>query len=256
MKKNSTNKILWLGTFVLTALLLLFAINQKNTDKIQSVNIDIRPLSEGEQLIDRNDVLLNIERQFGHRLKRVAIGNINFDAIEAGLEKNPFVKKAEVFVDANERIFINIDQRQPLFRIKGDEGQDFFVDRSGMKMPLSPHATPRVLVVTGNVPPYEINFLSKMQHHPFKKLFQLIETLNQDTLFNPLIEQIYIDELGVYAMSPKVGNQKILLGANENLDSKLERLKLFYQEGLPFEGWNKYKTINLTFDGIVVCKRV
>jgi len=198
--------------------------------------------------------LLRIERKFGHQLKKTAIGKLNFEAIEEELERDPFVSGAEVFIDANEILHLNIEQRKPLFRIKGEEGQDFMIDESGKKMPLSPHATPRLLVVTGFVPPYHSKFKS-LNNHPFNDLFKLVEELHADNLFEPLIEQIDIDESNVYTMVPKVGDQKILLGANENLDSKLERLKVFYREGLPVEGWNKYKTINLTFDGIVVCKK-
>ena len=44
-----------LAAFVLVGLLLLFAINQKNTDLVDQVNIDIEPLEEGEQLIDKNE---------------------------------------------------------------------------------------------------------------------------------------------------------------------------------------------------------
>jgi len=254
MKKNSVKKITRLAGFALALLLLLFAVNQKNVAKVQKVNVNINALSEGETLINRNDALLRIERKFGHRLRKVAIGKLNFEAIEAELENDPFVKTAEVFIDANEILHLNIEQRRPLFRIKGEEGQDFLVDETGKKMPLSPHATPRVLVVTGFVPPYSKNFV-KMKNHPFNKLFNLVEELHADNLFEPLIEQIDIDESNIYTMVPKVGDQKILLGANENLDSKLERLKVFYREGLPVEGWSKYKTINLTFDGIVVCKK-
>ncbi len=254
IKKNNIRIVSRIIGFLLVTLLLLFAINQKDVSKVQQVNVNIEVSSEGETLISRNDALLRIERKFGHRLKKAAIGKLDFNAIEAELENDPFVKTAEVFIDANEILHLNIEQRKPLFRLKGEEGSDFLVDESGKKMPLSPHASPRVLVVTGYVPPYNKNFL-KMKNHPFNKLFNLVQELHSDKLFEPLIEQIDIDESHVYTMVPKIGEQKILLGANENLDSKLERLKVFYREGLPVEGWNKYKTINLTFDGIVVCKK-
>jgi cell division protein FtsQ len=35
----------------------------------------------------------------------------------------------------------------------------------------------------------------------------------------------------------------------------LNRLKIFYKEGMPYEGWRKYETINLKYSGQVVCKR-
>ncbi len=255
MKESSIKKMTQLAGILLATMLLLFAINQKNICLIKKVDVNIENLIDNVALIDKQDILLRIERKFGHRLRKVAVGKLNFEALEGELEKDPFVKSAEVYLDANETIHLNITQREPLFRIKADDGRDFLVDMTGVKMPLSPHASPRVLVVTGNVPVHHPNFL-KIKDHPFNDLFDLVLELSADRLLNPLIEQVNIDESLVYTMAPKVGDQKILLGVNENIDSKLERLKVFYQEGLPVEGWNKYKTINLTFDGIVVCKKV
>lgn len=255
MNKSSTRKLTRFGVILFTGLLLLFAVNQKNISLVESVAINIQTAEGQEALINSEDVLLRIERKFGHRLKKVPFGKLNIEAIENELEKDPFVKVAEVFIDANEKISLNLEQRRPIIRIMGKESNNFLIDDTGSRMPLSPHATPRVTVVTGTVPTYTVNFL-KRKIDPFKDLFQLAIELNKDDLLEPLIEQIHIDENNIYSMVPKIGEQKILLGLNENLDSKLERLRVFYQEGLPVEGWNKYKTINLTFDGIVVCKKV
>ena len=70
-----------------------------------------------------------------------------------------------------------------------------------------------------------------------------------------MVEQVYRSETGSYTLIPKLGYQKIVLGPYEAIDEKLERLRVFYREGIPYEGWQKYSTINLTFDGQVVCKR-
>ena len=59
-------------------------------------------------------------------------------------------------------------------------------------------------------------------------------------------------------MIPQVGNHEIVFGAansNKDVVAKLNKLKIFYQEGLPFEGWNKYNQINLKYKNQVVCKK-
>jgi cell division protein FtsQ len=70
-----------------------------------------------------------------------------------------------------------------------------------------------------------------------------------------LIEQIYVSNTGEFTLIPKVGDQKILFGNYTNVKDKLENLKIFYQEGMPYEGWQKYRTINLKYKGQVVCER-
>ena len=64
-----------------------------------------------------------------------------------------------------------------------------------------------------------------------------------------------MSNLGEFTLIPKIGDQKILLGKVMDAGQKLERLKIFYREGMPYEGWRKYKTIDVRFAGQVVCKK-
>ncbi|MEO0044740.1 MAG: hypothetical protein RL329_4189, partial [Bacteroidota bacterium] len=44
-------------------------------------------------------------------------------------------------------------------------------------------------------------------------------------------------------------------GNLDDLEDKLKRVKIFYQEGIPYEGWKKYGIINVKYKGQVVCKK-
>jgi cell division protein FtsQ len=59
---------------------------------------------------------------------------------------------------------------------------------------------------------------------------------------------------GEFIMAPLVGDQQIILGSVRRLDDKFRRLKIFYREGMPAAGWRKYRSINLKFNGQIVCK--
>jgi cell division protein FtsQ len=54
---------------------------------------------------------------------------------------------------------------------------------------------------------------------------------------------------------PRIGKHVIELGSTENFRNKLNRLRIFYQEGLERVGWNKYKTISLAYDDQIVCTK-
>ena len=54
---------------------------------------------------------------------------------------------------------------------------------------------------------------------------------------------------------PLIGDQKIVLGSARKIEDKLHRLKIFYQQGMPYAGWNLYETINLKYNGQVVCRK-
>jgi cell division protein FtsQ len=69
------------------------------------------------------------------------------------------------------------------------------------------------------------------------------------------IEQIHIDHNGEAILVPKLGNHKIYFGLPaDNTDDKLSRLQNFYEKALPYEGWEKYKYINLAYDNQIVAK--
>jgi cell division protein FtsQ len=56
---------------------------------------------------------------------------------------------------------------------------------------------------------------------------------------------------------PAVGEHTILLGKIENYNyvEKLDKLKIFYDNGLSKTGWDKYSVINLKYDHQVVGTR-
>lgn len=59
-------------------------------------------------------------------------------------------------------------------------------------------------------------------------------------------------------MIPLVGNQKIVFGSaftDKEVKEKFEKLKIFYKEAIPYEGWNKYSEISLKYDKQIVCKK-
>ncbi len=57
----------------------------------------------------------------------------------------------------------------------------------------------------------------------------------------------------------KIGdNVKIIFGtaySNEEVREKFRKLKIFYTEAIPYEGWNKYEEISLKYDKQIVCKK-
>jgi len=172
--------------------------------------------------------------------------------LEKVLEEHPFVLDAEDFVDAQNKVNIRIVQREPIVRIKDNNGLDYYLDKDGQQMPPSKHHAARVRVVTGNLPPYEENFLSD-EKDLLTQVFKLNQKLREDEFLEALVEQIYANKRGELILSPKVGRQTILFGRYHNEDDKLRRLKVFYREGLPYKGWKAYKSFDLRYDGQVVC---
>jgi cell division protein FtsQ len=240
--------------FFLVAALIISAVNEKKASSAKEIIIEIDQLEVGRSMINSEDVLMILEKSFGYSLTAVPIGGLDVERVERVLRSDAFVKDATVFIDAQNKIHIELSQREPILRIIDKNGLTYYLDRSGGKVPTSRHYTPRVLVATGNIPPYDRDYLDKKQH-VIKDLYELTQRIIKDNFLAPMIEQIYVAPNGGFQLIPKIGDQKIILGNLDRLDEKILYLKNFYREALPYKGWQKYKTINLTFKGQVVAKK-
>ncbi|MEM1324184.1 MAG: hypothetical protein AAGG75_28250 [Bacteroidota bacterium] len=252
--KRTLKRISLIGIVLLIAAMLISAVEKKRSIKAKEVLINIQLLPDSTSLIKAEDILLTIERSFGHRLVGVPLGAINIERVERVLEADPFVLTANAYVDAQQKVHISLEQRIPILRIIDRNGTSYYLDTYGERMPPSKHFTARVLVATGNIPPYDEEYLTKRKH-VLKDLYELTKTVLSNEVLQSLCEQIYVDKKREYVLIPKVGRQKILLGKYHNIEDKLFRLFTFYNEGIPYTGWNKYSTINLKYKGQVVCKK-
>ncbi len=247
-------QLLWIAIIAVAAVFIVSAIEQKEASPVQGIFVNIEPLDKDDLLITQEDVLTTIDQSFGFQFQGTPIGEINVARMERVLEEDPFILDANVFIDAKNYINITIEQREPVIRIIDNNGLNYYLDKKGFRMPLSDHFTARVLVVTGNLPPYTPDFLEK-ENHGLKDVFELANTLMDDEFLQAQIEQIYVSNTREIVLSPKVGDQKILLGKYEDIPEKLEKLIIFYKQALPYEGWNKYKSINLKYKDQVVCEK-
>ncbi len=247
-------KSLWIGVIIIATSLIICAARKKASSKTKDLLLTIIPIYEGNNLLDRKDVETAIDRAFGYNLTGLPIEEIDVSRVERVLKKEPFIKDAEVFIDAKNNVNITLKQRQPVLRVIDVEDFNYYFDKEGHKMPLSVHFTARVPVATGHIPIYEPDFLERKKHR-LKDLFLLTKYIRNDVFLNALVEQIYVDEKDGFILIPKIGRQKIIIGAFEDMDTKKDKLKLYYKEGMPYSGWQKYRTINLTYKDQVVCKR-
>ncbi|MEM6723671.1 MAG: cell division protein FtsQ [Bacteroidota bacterium] len=237
----------------LLLMVILSAVQRKqNADSID-LQIQIEAL-EGEQLITDKDVRNTIQRKFGHNLNGIPIGNLDLDKVEKVLEEDPFVYDADVYVDAIHKVKVRIWQREPLLRVIDRNGNQYYLDVEGEQLPLSANYTARVLVASGNITDYNPAFREN-EKSDLIQLFKVATAVYEDEFLKAQTEQLYINAQRDLLLIPKVGDHKIVLGNALNLTEKLDKLKLFYHEGLPYKGWQKYRTINLKYEDQIVCTK-
>ena len=60
---------------------------------------------------------------------------------------------------------------------------------------------------------------------------------------------------GDFELVPRIGGQRILLGDGTELAQRFEKLRIFYEQGIPQAGWRNYARIDLRYADQVVCTK-
>lgn len=168
--------------------------------------------------------------------------------IEKTLKKNDFVESITCYKTANNKIHIDITQRTPVIYILRPDGVGYYVDSRGKIIPKTTYPV-NMPIATGNI----------TQKYAQQSLSKLGNYITSDDFWNSQIEQLDIstNSDGEYVIDivPRIGNQIIKLGTIDNFAEKLNRLRTFYKEAVPTIGWDKYTTIDLEYDGQIICKK-
>jgi cell division protein FtsQ len=213
---------------------------------------DIRIYIPGNQyFIDKQEVD-NILGISNHAIIGRKIEDINIHDLENKLKANPFIEFAKVYTDMDGIICIEISQRQPVLRIMNQFDQDFYVDQHGMKIPLSANFTARVLAANGFIDEPFGGKIDTLHTTLAKDIFKTADFIRKDSLWDAQIAQIYIDQNHEIELIPRVGNQRILLGNADSLETKFRNLRVFYKQALPQVGWDAYKMINVKYANQVI----
>lgn len=213
---------------------------------------EIKVYIPGNQyFIDREEVD-NILKTHRHQLVGRNMESINLQDLEKKLRANPFIESAKVYADMDGIIKVEITQREPMMRVMNQSGQDFYIDQHGIKIPMSPNFTAKVLVANGYIDEAFGNKIDTLHTDIARQLFKTADFISRDSLWSAQISQIYVNQDHELELVPRVGNHRILLGNADSLENKFYNLLVFYKQALPQVGWDRYKLINIKFANQVV----
>lgn len=180
------------------------------------------------------------------------LNTINIHQLEKRLQANPFVEYAKVYTDMDGVIVVEIIQRRPLMRMMNRFDQDFYIDQHGLKMPMSENFTAKLPVASGYIDELFSNRVDTLSTPLAKNLFKTASFIVKDSLWNAQITQIYVNEQREIELVPRVGNQRILLGTADSIETKFKNLAAFYKQAIPTVGWDAYTVINIKYANQVI----
>jgi cell division protein FtsQ len=251
------NKKLWLNILIGFVWIISLAgvITLMSFIEIKKAGVtckEVKIYIPGSQyFIDKKEVD-NILQVSSHSLIGRKIEDINIHDLEKKLRANPFIEYAQVYTDMDGVIRVEISQRQPILRILNRFDQDFYVDQNGLKLPLSPNFTARVLVANGYIDEGFGGKVDTLHTDLAKDIYKTADFIRRDSLWDAQIAQIYVDDKHEIELIPRVGSHRILLGDADSLETKFSNLLAFYKQAIPKVGWDAYKVINIKYANQVV----
>jgi cell division protein FtsQ len=254
-RKWLMKRLLWVGLLLLILIIVWGGIELRNKSLVSQLKIEIVQDEDKDKFVGSEEVKGILFKNFGHYIEGQVIERINVKSVESVLEQDPYIKDAEVYIDARNQVNIKIVQRKPLIRVMDLVDETYYLDEGGKKMPFTTRYVSRTLVASGDIGMYNDTLFQKKEGRLYQVL-ELAKEIQKHPFLKVQIGQINVEYNGEAILVPILGNHLIEFGyLNENVADKLFNLMVFYEKGLPYEGWEKYKSISLAFKGQVVAKR-
>ncbi len=227
-----------------------YAESNQSESKIRSLNISIDSPDNTAQYL--HQVIKNKISQSGIKIVGTRTNILLTKNIEDTLWGNPLLKKITVYKTWPGDLNIEIVAKKPIARIISDNASNMYIDEQGSLIPISKDYSFRVLILKiqkfkgvtpkGNISEYD------------SKLLKLLLFIHKDKFWKSQISLIEVDQQGNLIMSTQISKQNIVFGQPENIKSKFDKLKIFYEKIAPKKGWNAYKSVNIKFDKQIVCE--
>lgn len=185
--------------------------------------------------IDEKDIK-DLVKQYNPTKK---VGDVKIPELEKKINEIPFVDSANVYMNLNGNLNVDIKQRVPVFRLNKN-GKDFYVDEKGIEFPTSRNFSYPCMLVMGDVDASE-----------YQELGKLIEKIDKDDFSKKYFIGI-TKEKGSYNLLTSDGNYKVEIGDLDNIQFKVRGFKTFVEKYLVDQNPQKYKKISLKYENQIV----
>lgn len=250
-RKISSKKVL---RFTIGALLvaifmvaLVAASRQQNNKAIKGMEVHLNDEHEFS-FLQRKDIETLLLRNRNINLAQTAIAKLDLRLMEDIARTNPWVAKADIFVDNRQVLQVNITQREPIARIFDTNGGSYYMDSVLNTMPVSQGYAYPAPVFT-NVPVLRNDSMKANLH---RKIAYLSEVIGRDSFWHAQVTQVEVQPDQTFVLIPLFGNQRILMGDTANVQEKLGHLFAFYKNVSGKIGWDKYETLDVRYKNQVV----
>jgi len=238
--KKILKHLLLLCLLIGLSLLYGFSLQRNSQKKIVDISVNFEA---GDNNFLTHNMVNKLLIQNNETVKNKAKSILDLYSLENNILKNPYVEKAAVFYTVNGILKTVVKQREPIARIVS-KNSSYYIDKQGVKVPLSDVFSARVLLISGVKKDQEI-----------KEILPFVKVILKDDFFKKEIVGIHKSAENEFVFSVRSGDYKIDFGNLEDIEVKFKKLKAFYNTTYKNKTIQNYKTITVKYHNQVVCTK-
>jgi cell division protein FtsQ len=245
---------MWMAIGSGMLMLFIAAIGKQKKDTCKDYKIEIKGVRSANFFLDEAAITKLLKGFLHGNIKGQPKSNFDLQEMESLLQKNVWIKEAQLYFDNQAVLHVMVEEREPVARVFTADGRSFFVDKEERIMPLSDKVFVKVPVFTG-FPDKKIT--SKADSTLLHDISQAAQYISSNSFWSSQVAQVdIVNDCGPncwqFEITPVVGNHVIRFGNGENIQDKFNRLFTFYQQVLSRASIDKYKTIDVRFEGQII----
>ncbi len=239
---------------------LLGFVGKKQHDAV-CWKLDVQVEEIGEKKYIDEKLVTSMANSATDKIVGKPLNEIDISSIHQKLAENSSIKEAHVYTTVDGRCVIRVKQRTPIARIFTEDGKSFYLDKDGFTMALSNYYTAKVPVFTGAIHEsmQTTSILDRNQDEAYLEstllddIYVFTKYISANEFWKAQVEHVHITADNEFEIIPRVGNHRIKMGDVNNLEEKFRKLMTFYANTIHSRDLNVYSSINVKYDGQVVC---
>lgn len=249
--RNLRRALVWGIGAVLLFTTIGFVEQQQQAVQVVNINISIHDQFENFFLNDQDIMLLMTDGGL-EPVTGAPYGDLDLKKLEERVEKHKFIRYAEVSKDLRGNLRVDAWQARPIARLIRADGIDAYISSEGVILPVLDRYTARTVLISGTLSDSLIRNDLDEEHYP--EILSLLQKLDADPFWKAQIAQLEVNTDQNIRMYPQVTRQTIEFGEPTDIDTKLNKLRIFYRRILPAKGWNTYSRVNLMYKDQIICE--
>ena len=238
-------------------ILMIFGMNGDRKRQLTCGGVNVE-FADGYNFVTPEDIEGYLSHEYGAYIGQ-RLDSVDLAKVERILDNKSAILKTEAYTTPDGMLNLKVFQREPVIRFqKGGNG--FYADEKGFLFPLQSNYTSQVPIIDGDVPltfesGYKGEPVTEKEKEWLRDIIALTNYMKDSKTWAVNISQISVRPDGDLVMIPRQGKETFIFGLPDGFEEKFSKMEKYYTTILPEKGEGYYSTVNLKFNGQIICRK-